>query len=283
MLQETYTLTNGVKVPKLGLGTWLIDKENAAQAVKEAINIGYRHIDTAQDYFNEAEVAAGIKACGVSREEIFLTTKLSAQHKNYEDAVAAIDSSLQRMGLDYVDLMIIHSPQPWDKFGQSDRFTTGNQQAWQALEEAQNAGKIRAIGLSNFQQSDIDNILKNGTIAPAVNQILAHVTNTPAALIQYAQEKGLLVEAYSPIGHGELFKNAQLAQMAEKYEVTIPQLCIRYTLQLGLLPIPKTANPAHMKNNAEVDFVISPDDMAVLKGMEKIKDYGEASMFPVYQ
>ena len=283
ILQETYTLSNGIKIPKIGLGTWLIEKADAEKAVKDAINIGYRHIDTAQDYFNEAEVAAGIKTSGINRDEIFLTTKLSAQHKSYKDAAAAIDGSLQLMGLDYVDLMIIHSPQPWDKFEQSDRFFAGNQEAWQALEEAHKAGKIRAIGLSNFQQQDIDNILKSGSIAPAVNQILAHVTNTPAELIKYSQDKGLLVEAYSPIGHGELFKNDQLAQMAQKYGVSVPQLCIRYTLQLDLLPIPKTANPDHMKNNADVDFEISQDDMTALKDMEKIKDYGDASMFPVYQ
>ncbi len=283
ILQETYTLANGIEIPKMGLGTWLIDKADAEKAVKDAVKIGYRHIDTAQDYFNEAEVAAGIKACGVSRNEIFLTTKLSARYKSYQDSVAAIDGSLQLMGLDYVDLMIIHSPQPWDKFGQSDRFFKGNQDAWRALEDAQKAGKIRAIGLSNFQQQDIDNILKSCSVAPVVNQILAHVTNTPHELITYSQDKGLLVEAYSPIGHGELFKNSQLVQMAKKYGVSVPQLCIRYTLQLDLLPIPKTANPEHMKNNADVDFEISNEDMTALKGMEKIKDYGDASKFPVYQ
>jgi len=283
ILQETYTLANGIEIPKLGLGTWLIDKADAERAVKAAVKIGYRHIDTAQDYFNEAEVAAAIKACGISRNEIFLTTKLSARYKSYKDSVAAIDGSLQRMGLDYVDLMIIHSPQPWEHFGQSDRFFEGNQDAWRALEEAQKAGKIRAIGLSNFQEQDIDNILKSCSVAPVVNQILAHVSNTPTELIKYSRAKGMLIEAYSPVGHGELFKNSQIVQMAEKYGVSVPQLGIRYTLQLDLLPLPKTANPDHMKNNADVDFAISEDDMAVLKSMKKIKDYGDASRFPVYQ
>ncbi len=283
ILQETYTLPNGVEIPKLGLGTWLIDKADAEQAVRDAIKFGYRHIDTAQDYQNEAEVAAGIKASGVSRDEIFLTTKLAARYKSYEDSVAAIDESLQAMGLDHVDLMIIHSPQPWESFGASERFFEGNREAWRALEDAHKAGKIRAIGLSNFQKQDIDNIFKACSVAPVVNQILAHVSNTPAELIRYSQEKGMLVEAYSPIGHGELFKNSQIYQMAEKYGVSVPQLCIRYTLQLGLLPLPKTANPDHMKNNADVDFEISKEDMSILKNMEKIEDYGEASMFPVYQ
>ncbi|MBD3642059.1 MAG: aldo/keto reductase [Marinobacter sp.] len=283
ILEETYTLSNGVEIPKLGLGTWMIEGENATQAVKDAIGIGYRHIDSAQDYGNEAEVAAGIKASGISREEIFLTTKLSAQHKSYEDAAAAIDASLERMGLDYIDLMIIHSPQPWGNFGGDDRFVEGNQGAWRALEDAYNAGKLRAIGLSNFQARDIDNILDACTVPPMVNQILAHVSNVPTELIQYSREKSMLVEAYSPVGHGELFKNEAIVSMAAKYNVSVPQLCIRYDLQLGLLPLPKTAKSDHMKNNADVDFVIDESDMETLSGLEKIKDYGEASEFPVFQ
>lgn len=283
ILDETYTLSNGVQIPKLGLGTWLIGDEDAELAVKEAIKLGYRHIDTAQDYGNEAGVAAAIKTCGIDRNEIFLTSKLAAQYKSYEGAAQAIDDSLQRMGLDYIDLMIIHSPQPWGNFGETDRFFEGNRQAWRALEEAQQAGKLRSIGLSNFAVQDIDNILDSCTIAPVANQILAHISNTPAELINYCENKGLLVEAYSPVGHGELFKNGAIAEMATKYGVSVPQLCIRYDLQLGLLPLPKTANPAHMKNNADLEFVISDEDMALLRSMEKIKDYGDASNFPVYR
>lgn len=282
IMQETFTLSNGVEIPKLGLGTWLISDKDAEKAVSEAIKLGYRHIDTAQDYGNEAQVAAAVKNSGLSRDEIFVTTKLAARYKTYEGAAAAIDESLEKMGLDYVDLMIIHSPQPWDKFG-GDRFFEGNLQAWKALEDAHKAGKIRAIGLSNFQKEDIDNILEHCTVKPVVNQILAHITNLPSDLIQYSQDKGLLVEAYSPVGHGELFKNEQVVEMAKKYNVSVPQLCIRFTLQKGLLPLPKTANPDHMQNNADVDFEISDADMQTLINLETIKDYGEASGFPVYQ
>jgi len=186
------------------------------------------------------------------------------------------------MELDYVDMMIIHSPQPWAKFGENDRFYEGNLEAWRALEEAYKAGKLRAIGLSNFQKPDIDNILGSCEIKPMVNQILVHISNTPMELIQYTQDEGLLVEAYSPIGHGEILKNKDIIRMANKYDVSVPQLSIRYDLQLGLLPIPKTANPEHMKANAEVDFVISEVDMEFLKNIEKIKDYGEASVMPVF-
>lgn len=283
VLTETYTLSNGIQIPKLGLGTWMIEGAAATEAVKAAINLGYRHIDTAQDYFNEAEVGAGVKASGIARNEIFVTTKLSAQHKNYVDAAASIEESLRLLDIDYIDLMIIHCPKPWDQYHGEDRFVEGNHEAWRALEDAYNAGKIKAIGLSNFQIVDIENILANCTVKPVVNQVLAHVTNTPAELINYCKENGILIEAYSPIGHGELFKNNAIKAMAEKYQVSLPQLCISYTLQLGLLPLPKTANPEHMKNNADVNFVISEEDILALKAMEKINDYGDASVFPVYQ
>ena len=283
ILQETYTLSNGVAIPKLGLGTWMITGTDAEQAVKEAAKLGYRHFDSAQDYGNEAEVAAGVKTSGLKRDEMFVTTKLAARYKSYQEAVTAIDDSLQRMGFDYVDMMIIHSPQPWDSFGSNDRFFAGNREAWRALEEAHKAGKIRAIGLSNFAQQDIDNIMENCVVAPVVNQILVHAGNTPKELIQYSEDRGMLVEAYSPVGHGEVFKLGQVVELAEKYGVSVAQLCIRYTLQLGLLPLPKTANPDHMKNNADLDFVIADADMDILNNMEKISDYGEASVFPVYR
>lgn len=283
ILQESYTLANDVQIPKLALGTWMISDEDVGAAVTEALKLGYRHIDTAQAYENEAGVGAAIKASDVKREDIFLTTKLAAEMKSYDEAAKAIEGSLSRLGLDYIDLMIIHSPQPWAKFGSDDRYFEGNREAWRALEDAQKAGKIRAIGLSNFQQQDIDNILESCTVKPVINQILAHISNVPKALIEYSQAKGMVVEAYSPVGHGELFKNDAIKAMADKYQVSIPQLAIRYVLQLGLLPLPKTANPAHMQNNADVDFTISDADMASLNAMERIKDYGDASGFPVYQ
>ena len=282
ILEEKYTLPNGLDIPKLGLGTWFISNENVGQAVKDAAEIGYRHIDTAQAYENESGVGEGIRACGVKREDMFVTTKLAAEVKSYKEAVSSIDESLKKLGLDYIDMMIIHSPKPWVEFHENDPYFEGNREAWRALEEAYKSGKLRAIGLSNFEKADIDNILESCSVKPMVNQILAHISNTPKELIQYTQEKDILVEAYSPVAHGELMKNQDVVKMAEKYSVSVPQLSIRYVLQLGLLPLPKTANPVHMKNNADVDFVISQEDMEVLKNMEQIKDYGDASMFPVY-
>jgi len=283
ILEEKYTLSNGVEIPKLGLGTWFISDTDVVQAVKDAAKIGYRHIDTAQAYQNERGVGDGIRACGVKREEMFVTTKLAAEVKSYKEAVASIDNSLKTLGLDYIDMMIIHSPKPWRKFHGEDHYFEGNREAWRALEEAYQAGKLRAIGLSNFEKADLDNILESNSVKPMVNQILAHISNTPKELIQYTQDQGILVEAHSPIAHGELMKNQEVLKTAEKYGVTVPQLSIRYVLQLGLLPLPKTANREHMKENAEVEFVISEEDMDSLKNAEQIADYGEASVFPVYQ
>ncbi len=282
ILAENYTLSNGVEIPKLGLGTWFISDADSIQAVKDAVNLGYRHIDTAQAYQNERGVGEGVRNCGVKREDLFITTKLAAEVKSYAEAVASIDSSLKKLGLDYIDMMIIHSPKPWMEFHEENSYSEGNREAWRALEDAYKAGKLRAIGVSNFQKADIDNILESCTVKPMVNQILVHISNTPKELIEYCEANNILVEAYSPIGHGELMKNEELKKVAKKYDVSVPQLAIRYTLQLGFISLPKTANPVHMKNNAEVDFVISNEDMEFLKNMEKIKDYGAASMFPVY-
>ena len=283
MFSKTITLSNGVNVPQLALGTWLIDNDKAAEAVASAIRIGYRHIDTAQAYMNEQGVGLGLRSSGVARDQIFVTTKVAAEHKDYRSAAEGIDGSLRALGLDYIDLMIIHSPQPWDKVNQSDdRYLEGNREAWRALTDAYRAGKLRAIGVSNFLQEDIDNLWDSSEIKPMVNQVLCHISNTPLDLIEFCQKRGIVMEAYSPVAHGEALKNARIAEMAEKYGVTVPQLCIRYDIQLGMIVLPKTADPDHMKINADVDFVISDADMTALKKIERIKDYGEHSFFPVF-
>ena len=283
MYSKTLALSNGIVVPQLALGTWFIDDDKAAEAVREALKIGYRHVDTAQAYANERGVGEGVRTAGIPREELFVTTKVAAEHKDYESAARSIDESLAAMGLDYLDMMIIHSPQPWVEVNQSDdRYFEGNLEVWRALTDAYKAGKIRAIGVSNFQKEDIDNIWDNAEVKPMVNQVLCHISNTPLDLIDYCQSKGTVMEAYSPVAHGEALKNPKIAEMAAKYGVTIPQLCIRYDLQLGMITLPKTANPEHMKSNADVDFEISSEDMEALKHVEKIKDYGDAGIFPVY-
>ena len=280
---KTITLSNGVEIPVLALGTWLIADEKAADAVKAAIALGYRHIDTAQAYGNERGVGEGVRESGIDRNEIFITSKVAAECKSYESAAKSIDETLRKMKLDYIDMMIIHSPQPWIEVNQSDnRYYAENREVWRALEDAYVAGKVRAIGVSNFLQEDLDNILPTCKVKPMVNQVLAHISNTPFDVIEYCQTKGIDVEAYSPVAHGEAMKNEKIAAIATKYGVTVPQLCIKYDIQLGLIVLPKTENPAHMKTNGELDFTISGEDMTVLKSMERIKDYGKASFFPVF-
>lgn len=283
MYKESLTLNNGVKIPQLGLGTWFIDDDKVAGAVKEATKLGYRHFDTAQAYGNERGVGEGIRTCGIAREELFVVSKVAAEHKTYEEAKASIDETLAKMGLDYLDMMIIHSPQPWVEVNQSnDRYVEGNRAAWKALEDAYKEGKLKAIGVSNFQIGDIESILETCEIKPMVNQILLHISNTPIELMEYCQKNDIAVEAYSPIAHGEILNQPEIVAMAEKYGVSVPQLCIRYTLQLGAISLPKTGNPEHMKTNGEVEFEISPEDMEVLKSFKHIESYGDSGVFPVY-
>ena len=283
MLEETFTMNNGVTIPKLALGTWLIDDDVVTDAVKAAVEMGYRHIDTAQAYGNERGVGEAVRSCGVARDELFVTSKVAAEHKTYDSAAASIDSTLTTMGLDYLDMMIIHSPQPWAEVNQSDnRYEEGNVEAYRALEDALSAGKLRAIGVSNFLEDDLRNILDNCRVVPAVNQVLAHIGNTPLELADFCKRNNILIEAYSPIAHGEAGKITAIVDMAKKYNVSVAQLCIRYVLQLGMVALPKTANPDHIKSNTAVDFEIAADDMKTLKNVERISDYGDSSFFPVY-
>ncbi len=282
ILNETYTLSNSVKIPKLGLGTWMLTDSEAAQAVRDAVAMGYRHIDTAQAYGNEAGVGDGVRTCGVARDELFVTSKVAAENKSYDSAAQSIDETLRKTELDYIDMMIIHSPQPWAEFRGEKRCFEENREVWRALEDAYKAGKVRAIGVSNFLKDDLENILSSCGIKPMVNQILAHISNTPLSLIDFCNKNGIQTEAYSPIAHGEALKNKAIADIAAKYSVTPAQLCVRYVLDLGMVALPKTANPEHMKLNADVDFNISGEDLNTLKNFEKIKDYGEYSFFPVF-
>ena len=282
ILKEAYTLANGVQIPKLGLGTWFIGDDQAAQAVYTAAKLGYRLIDTAQAYGNERGVGEGVRSCGVPREELFVASKVAAELKTYDAAARSIDETLEKMGLDYLDQMIIHSPQPWSEFRVEKRYFEENIAVWRALEDAQAAGKVRVIGVSNFLKDDLENLLGSCRVRPMVNQILLHISNTDLGLVEFCRDQGIQVEAYSPIAHGEALKNPAIAALAKKYGVSAAQLCIRYAMELGTVALPKTANPDHMADNADVDFTISREDMEVLKNMERIADYGEFNVFPVF-
>lgn len=282
IFEETFTLNNGVKIPKLALGTWEIPDDEVASPVATALKMGYRHIDTAQAYHNEKGVGQGIKDSGISRDQIFVNSKVEAEIKNYQEAKKSIDETLDRMDLDYLDMMIIHNPQPWKEVNQSDdRHFEGNIETWRALTDAMKEGKLRAIGVSSFQPEDLQNLIDNSDVKPMVNQILCHIGATPKKLIDFCQEHDIVVESFSPVAHGEALTNTTIKTMAEKYQVSVAQLCIRYDWQLNTVVLPKSVNPEHMKQNAELNFDISEDDMATLEKINSF-NYGSSSHFPVF-
>ena len=281
MISDKITLNNGVQIPSLGFGTWCIDDDRAAEAVRTAIELGYRHIDTAQAYGNERGVGEGVRSCGVPRGELFVVSKVAAEHKSYDAAARSIDETLDKMGLEYLDMMIIHAPQPWAEWRGEKRYFEENREVWRALEEAYSAGKLRAIGVSNFLRDDLESLLPHCKVKPAVNQVLAHIGNTPEALIDYCHEHGIAVEAYSPIAHGEALRSPEIVETAKKYGVSPAQLCVRYIIQLGLVALPKASSRGHIKENSELDFVISDADMSALRKVD-FKNYGEYSYFPVF-
>ena len=280
ILTEKFTLANGVGIPKLGLGTWMIPDADTAEAVRQAVKIGYLHIDTAQAYQNERGVGEGIRTCGIDRSELFVTTKVAAEHKSYDAAAKSIDESLRQMQLDYIDLIIIHSPQPWAEFRTEKRYFEENREVWRALEDAYEAGKVRAIGVSNFLIDDLQNLLADCRIRPMVNQILLHVGETPMDLVNFCRESDIQLEAYSPIAHGAALKSEALAEIAKKYGASVAQVCIQYTLQLGAVSLPKSSNPDHIRSNAALDFTLSDEDMRLLGDIEQ--DYADDARFPVF-
>lgn len=285
-MKEAYaTMSNGNMIPTVGLGTWLIDNDKVAKVIEDGVALGYRHIDTAEAYENEEGVGEGVRNCGVAREDLFVTTKVAAEHKTYEQARDAIDKSLARLNMDYVDLLLIHCPQPWDKFRGTERFFDENVNVWRAMEEAYKAGKAKAIGVANFLADDIDNIAKGCDVKPMVNQVLAHVGNVDFDLVNYCQQQGIVVEGYSPMGHGEVLDNTAVMAMAEKYGITPAQLCIEFDLQLGLVALPKARSTEHLRANLKMwkDGVeISEEDMEFLKGL-KFDEYGESAEWPCYR
>ena len=280
MINEFFELSNGLKIPKVGLGTWLIDNDKVEEVVECALEAGYRHIDTAQAYGNE--VGKAIRKSNIARQDLFITSKIAAEAKTYQEAYDSINETLNKMGLDYLDLMIIHSPQPWQEFRDDNRYFKENKEVWKALETAYQEGKVKAIGVSNFLKDDLENILTSCQIKPMVNQILTHISNTKTELIKFCKENDILVEAYSPIAHGAILKNENIIAMANKYNVSVARLCIRYIMQLGLVALPKASSKEHLIDNLKVDFEISEEDMEVLKAIKTIEDYGQDDFFPVF-
>lgn len=269
ILQENYTLNTGAQIPKIAFGTWQIPEgEVAYKAVEFALKSGYTHIDTARVYGNEKSVGRAIRESGIARETLFVTTKLPAEIKDYDDALASFEVSLATLGLDYVDLYLIHAPWPWADQG-SDH-TQGNIDVWKALELIYKSGHAKAIGISNFNVSDTQAILDNSEITPAVNQIRYFIGHTQDDVTQFCQDHNILIEAYSPLATGKILENKEVIAISMKYHVTVAQICIRYTLQKNTLPLPKSTHEEYILQNAAVDFVISDEDMKYLDSLEDI-------------
>ena len=266
--QEYYTLYNGVQIPKVGFGTWQTPNEQAYEAVIHALNAGYRHIDTAVVYENETGVGKAIKDSGIPREELFITTKIPADIKTYEGAVASIEKSLVDLGVDYIDLHLIHAPWPWSEVGKDCK--DGNVEVWKALIEYYNAGKIRSIGVSNFHVADIEYLIEKTNVKPTVNQIRFFIGNTQEPITQYCQENDILIEAYSPMATGELISNEIVQKIADKYNTTNAKICLRYCIERNTLPLPKSVTKSRIYDNIDLDFEISKEDMKYLDDLYHI-------------
>lgn len=268
-MTDTYTLSNGVKIPVVGFGTWQTpDGEVAKSSVEAAIKAGYRHIDTAAMYGNEDSVGAGIKASGIKRDELFVTTKLNNNAHSFDLVQQAIDTSLNNLGLDYVDLYLIHWPNP-AAFRSS--YPDSLADTWRGMEAVLKAGKARAIGISNFRQQHLDVILKNATTKPMVNQIFLNPSDLQPEVTAMDEKNGMLSEAYSPLGTGKLLSNDQLAKIAVNYHKSVAQVLLRWSLQHGFLPLAKSVHADRIQQNTELfDFTISDTDMKTLDGLRGV-------------
>jgi diketogulonate reductase-like aldo/keto reductase len=256
---------NEVEIPTPGFGTWQVSNEDAYNAVKSALACGYRHIDTAQAYGNEQAVGQAIHDSGINRKDIFVTSKLPAELKGYEITLETFQKTLEILKFDYLDLYLIHAPWPWNEIGKDCH--EGNIASWKTMEELYEDGKIRAIGVSNFSPVEFEPFLKHCKIIPMANQISYCIGNTQKETVKLCRNNDILVEAYCPLGSGRLLNNVSLAQFAEKYSVSVAQLCIRYCLQNKTIPLPKSVTPTRMEQNLKLNFTISDANMALLDEM----------------
>ena len=268
ILNEYFTLANGVKIPKLALGTWQItDDETAYKSVMTALEYGYRHIDTAYVYGNEKAVGRAVRNSGLKRDEIFVTSKLPAEIKQAPLAREHFEKTMDNLGLDVLDLYLIHAPWPWEEMGKD--CTSGNIEVWGVMEEIYNKKGSRSIGVSNFSPSDLQAVIDNSTITPMVNQIRLFAGTPQFENCEYCNKHNILVEAYSPFATGRLLGNQTLDDLAKKYDVTLTRLCLKYLIQRDILPLPKSTHAEYIKANADLDgFVISDADMELLNSLK---------------
>ena len=270
-LTDCYKLSNGTEIPCIGFGTWQADGETAVSSVLSALEAGYRHIDTAQMYDNEESVGLAVKKSGIAREEIFLTSKINNGEHGYDKTMVSFEESLRKLGTDYLDLCLIHWPNP---AAFRDCWQEANAGTWKAFEELYAANRVKAVGISNFRQHHIEELMKTAKTAPMVNQIRLCPGDTQEELVEYCRSAGMLLEAYSPLGLGKIFEVPEMIAMAEKYNKSIAQICIRWSLQRGYLPLPKSVTPSRIKENGQVfDFELASEDVQIIAGLEGCVGY----------
>ncbi len=263
---DLFTLANGVKIPAIGFGTWQIPPGDITyDSVAEALKAGYRHIDTAQAYGNEASVGKAVIDSGLARDEIFVTSKLPAEIKSYKKAVRHIRQTMKNIRLDYIDLYLIHAPWPWEKMGAD--YTSENIEVWKAMEEFYESGQTRSIGISNFNIRDTEAILANCRIKPMVNQIKLHIGFWQKKLVEFCNANEILAEAYSPLATGKILQREEIVRVAESCDKTPAQIAIRYLLQKGTLPLPKSVHPQYISENFDINFEIPAEEMALLDSL----------------
>lgn len=265
-ISDTYVLSNGNKIPCVGFGTWkLAEADSTVDTIKTAIDCGYRHIDSAFSYYNEKSVGKAIRTCGIKREDLFITTKLSNGSHGYENTLKEFEISMTNLGVDYVDLYLIHWPRPLPI---RDSWIEHNEGSWKAFEELYKAGKVKAIGVSNFLDTHLDPILDIATIAPMVNQLELHPRYVQRDVIQYCKDRRMIVEAWSPLIKGD-FDHPVLIEIANKYNKSVAQLLLRWSLQQGFLPLPKSSSKERMIENSNIfDFKLSVEDIEAMKVLE---------------
>lgn len=267
-VKDTFKLNNGYKIPCIGFGTWKNpDGETAIEAVKAALTAGYRHIDTAAAYENEKSVGIAIKESEVPREEIFVTSKLWNTERGYDTTIAAFNKTLSELQLEYLDLYLIHWPASKSQF---ENWEELNIETWRAMTHLYKEGKIKSIGVSNFMPHHLKALMAS-EIKPMVNQIEYHPGVMQDETVKYCMENDILVEAWSPLGNGQVLSNETLQTIAAKYNKSVAKLCIRWALQNGCLPLPKSVTPSRIIDNTDVfDFEISNEDMETINNMECI-------------